>query len=305
MLVLYFCKILPLCDACFLRFRFVTKGSKQLLKSFSDRISVHTKIRDWTMEHIPSTSIDPLESQQIVNNCSKLFQENSTNSNLWPSLSSIDFAWTDTYSYFPAKQTSYTDLSLINVEDIGKDNGLRADIISVEHGEPLTAFASSPTPVMPETIARPFAFPSDIFQAPAVSIGLKRKRRRNAVDQGEEGTAPPITRGVRGQLAYDTQQMDARTAKRLLENRASAARSQQRRIERMREAEAALERTAEENSALRAQLAMALRFLEQLGYSRPTVLAPAWSATRMNPTHGGCFFSLPHWDQINSTNPSR
>ena len=174
LLVSYYCNILPLCDACFMRFRFVTKGSKQLLKSFSDRISVHTKFRDRTMDHINSTFIDPLESQQIVNNCSKLFQENSLHSNLWP-LSSIDFSWTDTYSYFPAKQASYTDLSLINVEDVGKDTGLRTDIISVEHGELLMASASSTTPVMPETIARPFAFPSDIFQTPAVSIGPKRK----------------------------------------------------------------------------------------------------------------------------------
>ena len=60
---------------------------------------------------------------------------------------------------------------------------------------------------------------------------------------------------ARGQLAYDTQQLDPRKAARLLRNRASAARSLRRRAERAREAEAALARSRAENVTLQEQLA--------------------------------------------------
>ena len=86
---------------------------------------------------------------------------------------------------------------------------------------------------------------------------------------------PPVRRGARGQLAYDTQQLDARKARRLLGNRASAARSQRRRAERAREAEAALARSRAENVTLQEQLAAALRIIEQLGYSAPFAALPA------------------------------
>ena len=90
------------------------------------------------------------------------------------------------------------------------------------------------------------------------------------------GPAPPVTRGLRGQLAYDTQRMDAQTAKRLLGNRASAARAQLRRTKRLQEVEAELERCKAENAELRAQLGLAQRFIEQLGLGvpQPTPLSP-------------------------------
>ena len=85
-----------------------------------------------------------------------------------------------------------------------------------------------------------------------------------------------MTRGLRGQLAYDTQRMDAQTAKRLLGNRASAARAQLRRTKRLQEVEAELERCKAENAELRAQLGLAQRFIEQLGLGvpQPTPLSP-------------------------------
>ena len=83
---------------------------------------------------------------------------------------------------------------------------------------------------------------------------------------------PPATRGTRGQLAYDTLQ-DAHTARRL-GNRTSAARR------RAREAEAALARSRAEMVMLQEQLAVALCFIEQLGYSAPLA---ALSATESLP----------------------
>ena len=88
-------------------------------------------------------------------------------------------------------------------------------------------------------------------------------------------SAPPVTRGTRGQLAYDTQQVDSRTAWLLLYNRARAVRSQQLLSERARGAEAALARSLAEKAALEAQLAEVLRFIEQLGYSAPSAALPA------------------------------
>ena len=89
---------------------------------------------------------------------------------------------------------------------------------------------------------------------------------------------PPVTRGKRGQLSYDTQQLDPRKAARLLSNRASAAQSQQRRAERAREAEAALARSRAENVMLQEQLAAALRIIEQLGHSAPLAALPAFES---------------------------
>ena len=96
-------------------------------------------------------------------------------------------------------------------------------------------------------------------------------------------TSPPVTRGARGALAYDTQQVDARTARRLLGNRASAARSRERRNELVKKAEEALARSAAENAELRAQLEEAVRFIEQLGYSPPKSL----SVSRPSPAIAG------------------
>ena len=87
-------------------------------------------------------------------------------------------------------------------------------------------------------------------------------------------SAPLVRRGKRGQLAYDTQQLDARKARRLLSNRASAARSQRRRAERARDAEAALARSSAENMRLQEQLPAAL-IIEQPGYSAPLAALPA------------------------------
>ena len=95
-----------------------------------------------------------------------------------------------------------------------------------------------------------------------------------AVRSGPAASAPPVTRVARGQLAYDTQRIDARTARRLLGNRASAARSQQRRADRLRKVEAALARSFAENKALREQLEAALRMIKQLGHSAPPAALP-------------------------------
>ena len=91
-------------------------------------------------------------------------------------------------------------------------------------------------------------------------------------------SAPPVTRGTRGQLAYDTQQVDSRTAWLLQYNRARAVRSQQLLSERARGAEAALARSLAEKAALEAQLAVVLRFIEQLGYSAPSATYPKRSS---------------------------
>ena len=91
---------------------------------------------------------------------------------------------------------------------------------------------------------------------------------------GPAASAPPVTRVARGQLAYDTQRIDARTARRLLGNRASAARSQQRRADRLRKVEEALARSFAENKALREQLEAALRMIKKLGHSAPPAALP-------------------------------
>ena len=90
-------------------------------------------------------------------------------------------------------------------------------------------------------------------------------------------SAPPVTRDSRGQLAYDTLQIDSRTAW-LLYNRARAVRSQQLLSERVWGAEAALARSLAEKAALEAQLAVVLRFIEQLGYSAPSATYPKRSS---------------------------
>ena len=92
---------------------------------------------------------------------------------------------------------------------------------------------------------------------------------------GPAKSARPVTRGARGHLAYDTQQLDARTARRLLYNRTSAKLSHWRRLERVQNAESALERCAAENALLRVRLAAARGFIEQLGHPAPPATLPA------------------------------
>ena len=140
--------------------------------------------------------------------------------------------------------------------------------------------------------------PASMLQTPAVPLhapnNVANKKRARTVaspsatmladsagsstESGEEGgdgrSTPPVMRGSRGQLAYDTQHMDERTKRRLLGNRESAARSQRRKTEHAREVEAALERIAADNSALQARLAAALCFIERLGYPSSLALVP-------------------------------
>ena len=111
--------------------------------------------------------------------------------------------------------------------------------------------------------------PTPAIDASAYPIASKAGARR-----GPAKSARPVTRSARGQLAYDTQQLDARTARRLLGNRASAKLSQRRRLERVQKVEAALERCAAENAELRVRLAAALGFIEQLGHPAPPLPAP-------------------------------
>ena len=112
--------------------------------------------------------------------------------------------------------------------------------------------------------------PTPAIDASATPIASKAGARG-----GPAKFARPVTRGARGQLAYDTQQLDARTAQRMLGNRASAKLSQRRRLERVQKVEAALERCAAENAALRVRLAAALGFIEQLGHPAPPATLPA------------------------------
>ena len=79
-------------------------------------------------------------------------------------------------------------------------------------------------------------------------------------------------------VTLDKLQVDSRTAWLLLYNRARAVRSQQLLSERARGAEAALARSLAEKAALEAQLAVVLRFIEQLGYSAPSATYPKRSS---------------------------
>ena len=106
--------------------------------------------------------------------------------------------------------------------------------------------------------------PTPAIDASATPIASKAGARG-----GPAKFARPVTRGARGQLAYDMQQLDARTAQRMLGNRASAKLSQRRRLERVQKVEAALERCAAENAELRVRLAAALGLIEQLGHPAP------------------------------------
>ena len=112
--------------------------------------------------------------------------------------------------------------------------------------------------------------PTPAIDASATPIASKAGARG-----GPAKFARPVTRGARGHLAYDTQQLDARTARRLLYNRTSAKLSHWRRLERVQNAESALERCAAENALLRVRLAAALGFIEQLGHPAPPATLPA------------------------------
>ena len=70
---------------------------------------------------------------------------------------------------------------------------------------------------------------------------------------------PPMTRGMRHQLDYHTPRIESRKA---TGNRVGVARSQRRRLERVRETEAAVVQSEAHNAALRSQLAAAVRFIE-------------------------------------------
>ena len=130
---------------------------------------------------------------------------------------------------------------------------------------------SSPPPSTATQIATHAGMaPNLAINAASTSIA-----RNAAARDALTASTPPVTRGARGQLAYDTQQLDAPRARRLQSNRASAARSQRRRAERAREAEAALARSRAENVKLQEQLAAALRIIEQLGFSAPFAALPA------------------------------
>ena len=71
-------------------------------------------------------------------------------------------------------------------------------------------------------------------------------------------------RGTRGQLSYDTANMDERRRRQLLTNRETARRAGERRQERRRSEQEALARCAAENAVLRAQLAAALRRVAEI-----------------------------------------
>ena len=79
------------------------------------------------------------------------------------------------------------------------------------------------------------------------------------------GSSPlPVMRGTRGQLSYDTANMDERRRRQLLTNRETARRAGERRQERRRSEQEALARCAAENAVLRAQLAAALRRVAEI-----------------------------------------
>ena len=71
-----------------------------------------------------------------------------------------------------------------------------------------------------------------------------------------------VTRGARGQLAYDPIQLDDKTRQRVLRNRASARLARERRLLQRREEQAELQRQLELNAALRERLQSAMRWIE-------------------------------------------
>ena len=129
---------------------------------------------------------------------------------------------------------------------------------------------TSPSTTQIAKPTQPGFAPTPVIDASATPIASKAGARGVPAK-----SARPVTRGARGQLAYDTQQLDPRTAQRLLGNRASAKLSQRRRFERVQRAEAALERCAAENAQLRVRLAEALGLLERLGHPAPPAALPA------------------------------
>ena len=107
-----------------------------------------------------------------------------------------------------------------------------------------------------------------------VDTSATPSERRVRAGAPSHATPPPVTRGARGQLSYDTQQMDERAAKRLLDNRSSARRARERRLEHVRQAEEALRRCAAENAALRVHLGAALRLIAEMSQPSPSPPPP-------------------------------
>ena len=111
-------------------------------------------------------------------------------------------------------------------------------------------------------------------------MGLNESCSSDDKSKNMSSLQPPTTRGMRHQLDYNTPRIESRKA---LGNRGGVARSQRRRVERVRETEAAVVQSEAHNAALRAQLAAALRFIQHLGYSVPASAAlsdlPARSPT--------------------------
>ena len=143
-----------------------------------------------------------------------------------------------------------------------------------------TALAAKPRP---PRRARPSAAGAHLMQPPDASIEPcghpsyaasgsvgSSDNDNDATARGSGGGASaapapplPVTRGARGQLAYDAALADDGRRRQLLRNRESARRSRLRRGRERRLAEEALARGATENAGLRAELAAALRWIAE------------------------------------------
>ena len=87
------------------------------------------------------------------------------------------------------------------------------------------------------------------------------------------GSMPPlVTRGKRGQLAYDADLLDERTRKRLLANRISAQHARERQLERNQQQHQELEHLKAQNVELRSQLNVVLQIIEECCH--PPALTP-------------------------------
>ena len=237
--------------------------------------------------------LDLIESQHEDDDL-RFLHENFSYSDCWP----LETVSPETIQQASTKNAPCTSITPSNETSI--EEHLQAGPYTTTAADAEFIVIKAPASPSQEPIMNPqsrkTSLASSALSSPnlASAVGARHPKRRHVtssnatevacfkgsgISDGEidpVGPAPPVTRGSRGQLAYDTQRMDAQTAKRLLGNRASAARAQQRRTKRLQEVEAALEQSKVENAALRAQLALAQSFIEQLGpgVPPPTPLSP-------------------------------
>ena len=236
------------------------------------------------LKDFDSNATDLLEKQQGLICPSISLQENSLNSDLPPLNLSEEVCEFTSAKSSRDNQPSATEKELVSDQLHGSNYYKFYALNTTSDERPQHSIAAVHSKL--EVAVSTDAVNTPVLNTPSETTSITKRRCESALvdagdvtitavnhidrSEGNDSPTPPVKRGTRGQLAYDTQQVDARTARRLLVNRASAARSQRRRAARVREAEAAVVRSELENAALRAQLAAAVRFIEQLGHVLPS-----------------------------------